>query len=283
MEGYAKIAAFMGEHPESAMVLRFSDISLQNILYLQAEIYGLLEDLRFIEKQNNASLAEDVGQFPLDWYTLAHTPEDGKENKQWATIKQLRPLLKEYNEAVLNFHEMSKLARPRSPDLQALQEWLRRPTLGGIYLTGRDRHIWAQGTDLTLVAAETSSNQFAIWLESTLVPIFHQTGALVRSCLLRKRSPRNRQVDAGIAEYSDAGVTRMANLVGAVLASLLPVIAIVVLHLVKSTGTRLGLIAVFSAVFSTTLWFLNDGKLIEVFSATSAFAAVQVVFIGTNG
>jgi hypothetical protein len=59
-------------------------------------------------------------------------------------------------------------------------------------------------------------------------------------------------------------------MVGAVLASLLPILAIVALHLVHTTSTRLGLVTIFSAIFSTALWFLNDGKLIEVFSATSA-------------
>jgi hypothetical protein len=55
-----------------------------------------------------------------------------------------------------------------------------------------------------------------------------------------------------------------------VLASILPVVAIIVLYLVDSTGTRLGLVVLFSALFSTCLWLLNDGKLIEVFSVTSA-------------
>ena len=66
-----------------------------------------------------------------------------------------------------------------------------------------------------------------------------------------------------LIEYSDSRVVKIAALIGAVLASLLPILAIVVLHLVKTTETRLGLIVFFSAVFSTLLWFLNDGKLIE--------------------
>jgi len=73
-----------------------------------------------------------------------------------------------------------------------------------------------------------------------------------------------------IVEYSDSLIIRITNLVGAVLASILPVIAIVVLHLVKGIAIRLGLVGLFSTIFSTCLWFLNDGKVIEVFSATSA-------------
>lgn len=105
MEGYAKFANFMGKHPESAQVLRFSDINLQNILYLQAEIYGLREDLRKIEAQNqncssssSSSSSDDLRNFALDWYTLASTRDnDGKANKQWQKVVQLRELLKEYS------------------------------------------------------------------------------------------------------------------------------------------------------------------------------------------
>jgi len=92
-------------------------------------------------------------------------------------------------------------------------------------------------------------------------------GVFVTNVEQRKSSVQD---DSGIAQYSEAGIATAARMVGAVLASLLPILAIVVLYLVDNTGARLGLVAVFSAIFSTTLWFLNDGKLIEVFSATSA-------------
>lgn len=98
MDGYAKIASFMGQHPESALVLRFSDINLQNILYLQAEIYGLRADLRALESDNQASSSEELKQFSLDWSTLAQTNVDGAPNLQWQKVKELRGLLKEYSE-----------------------------------------------------------------------------------------------------------------------------------------------------------------------------------------
>jgi hypothetical protein len=98
MEGYAKLATFMSRHPESAQVLRFSDINLQNILYLQAEIYGLREDLRKIEALNQTSSSDDLKNFSLDWYTLATTKgEDGESNRQWRKIERLRVLLREYS------------------------------------------------------------------------------------------------------------------------------------------------------------------------------------------
>lgn len=96
MKGYAKVASFMGEQPEAAVVRRFADLNLQNILYLQAEIVGLEEDLRRIETENGCN--EDLH---LDWYSLAHadvTADGGQEAKrQWATFTMLRQRLKEYS------------------------------------------------------------------------------------------------------------------------------------------------------------------------------------------
>jgi hypothetical protein len=56
-----------------------------------------------------------------------------------------------------------------------------------------------------------------------------------------------------------------------VIASLLPVLAIVVLYLVTDMPKRLGLLAAFTASFSTSLWFPTEGRPIETFSATAAY------------
>ena len=55
---------------------------------------------------------------------------------------------------------------------------------------------------------------------------------------------------------------------------MLPVMAIVVLYRVAAMSTRVGLVGTFTAVFSVCLWFMTDGRLIEVFSATSAYVSL---------
>jgi hypothetical protein len=98
MSGYAKVASFMSRHDESAQVLRFSDIAIQNILYLQAQTHGLRQDLRTLEGFNHTTPAtEDHKSFAFDWYTLANTPGvNGKPNEQYAKVLQLRSVLAEY-------------------------------------------------------------------------------------------------------------------------------------------------------------------------------------------
>ena len=63
MKGYNKIAALMGKYPESAIVSQFSDLNIQNILYLQAEIIQLRKDLRELEDANDRSLEPAKASF----------------------------------------------------------------------------------------------------------------------------------------------------------------------------------------------------------------------------
>ncbi|KAK8072282.1 hypothetical protein PG996_005630 [Apiospora saccharicola] len=298
MKGYAKIASFMGQQPEAAMVRRFADLNLQNILYLQAELVGLEEDLRRIETGNNSK--EDLH---LDWYTLAHadgTVDGGHEAKrQWKTFTMLRQRLKEYNEAVMEYCTLSsQLPRPPPRDVQMFEEWLTRPSLGAVCLRGRDRNVWARGEDLMCLQRSPHGHRFSGFIARYIVPLSYYIQE--KFTTLQNRGPQTTTAppasssppsgshsanpDAnGIYSYDDSHIVAIANLIGTIVASVLPVLSIAILYTVRSMAARLGFVALFSALFSTCLWYMNDGNLQGVFGATSAFAAVQVVFIGTSG
>jgi hypothetical protein len=64
------------------------------------------------------------------------------------------------------------------------------------------------------------------------------------------------------------------------LASFLPTASIVILYCVKSMSRRLLIVAGFTGIFSLVLGLVTNGELVEVFAASAAFAAVQVVLLG---
>lgn len=45
---------------------------------------------------------------------------------------------------------------------------------------------------------------------------------------------------------------------------------------------RIGLVIIFTAVFLLTLSIFTEARKVEVFSATAAFTAVEVVFVGST-
>lgn len=67
-----------------------------------------------------------------------------------------------------------------------------------------------------------------------------------------------------------------------VLSSLLPTVMILALYFIQSMLWRIGAVIIFTAIFAVALTVFTNARKIEVYSATAAFAAVEVVFIGST-
>ena len=93
---------------------------------------------------------------------------------------------------------------------------------------------------------------------------------------------RAQDLGTNLRLYDDKAMAKVADALAAVTSSLLPTVMILVLYFVQTILWRLVLMIVFTAVFSAVLTVFTNAKRIEVFSATAAFAAVEVVFIGST-
>ena len=71
-------------------------------------------------------------------------------------------------------------------------------------------------------------------------------------------------------QYDDEKIETISNSVSAILGSLLPTIAILVLYFVKQMLLRIGLVIVFTSIFSLALSLFTEAKRVEIFSATAA-------------
>lgn len=71
-------------------------------------------------------------------------------------------------------------------------------------------------------------------------------------------------------EYSDSRLMAVSNSIGAIFSSLLPTLVILVLYFVKSMLLRIGLMILFTAIFSIALSVFTEAKKVEIFSATAA-------------
>lgn len=70
--------------------------------------------------------------------------------------------------------------------------------------------------------------------------------------------------------YDEKIVIRAADMIGTAISSLLPVLAVIVLHSVHEMLTRLGMIALFTVVFALALMVTTKAKRVEIFAATAA-------------
>lgn len=93
---------------------------------------------------------------------------------------------------------------------------------------------------------------------------------------------REEERQEGFTVFSDHRIRRTTRLVAVVLSSILPVLSIVILYYVHSTEVHIGLIIVFSTLFSAVVAAVSDARNVEVMAATAAYAAVLVVFVSGN-
>ncbi|KAE8447378.1 hypothetical protein EG329_010792 [Mollisiaceae sp. DMI_Dod_QoI] len=255
MDGYAKISHLMSNHHELAIFRRFDRLAIQNLLYLQAKLTYLENDL-----QTQVTLDKDDPchrNYSKDWWSLAKSQHD-HEKRQWKKSSHL-----------------FKLHGPKFYDLEFFRRWLERPAMGNFPLRGPDQHSWSSEhtEDLLCLQQRESLDPFSRWITFTFIPFFHNAFGK------RFRRPISEDLESGICEYSDKHISGFVKVMGTVVSSVLPIGSIMALYFVKSVLVRLGLMAVFTALFSLAMAVFSGAKRVEIFAAASAFAAVQVVFL----
>lgn len=86
----------MSKYEEFAILRRFKTLNYQNLLYRQAEITHLQEDLDRLAERDATDPARQF--YTRDWWALAHTETKQEGGKQWRKIQKIRKKLDEYSE-----------------------------------------------------------------------------------------------------------------------------------------------------------------------------------------
>lgn len=71
-------------------------------------------------------------------------------------------------------------------------------------------------------------------------------------------------------DYKESLLAMIVNILATVVASLVPLLSIVVLSILETFANKMSAIVVFSALFSLTLCLMTNARRVEVFAATAA-------------
>ncbi|KAL1639640.1 hypothetical protein SLS58_007699 [Diplodia intermedia] len=296
--GYPKLAEQMERISETAIFRRFDYLNALNLLYMQAELQSLEDELRRLQVEDATAGSEARAKYAVNWFSLSRAATmpsedgDGGSDEQWHLAREMRAKLKEYNEALLLQTQLLPLAPPGAHDQRYLQKFLESRAMDHGALTGGDALLWgtidaprAHASDLVaLLPRRGADDAFSKWATEKLV------ARLLRWRRHRGAAARARDdVDGDDADdgddrwrlkgYEDGSVLRWTFFVASALASALPVVAIAILYCVPSVPARLGLIAVFSVLLSAAMATFTSARRVDVFAVSAAFAAVQVVFV----
>ncbi|OTA69141.1 hypothetical protein K449DRAFT_362387 [Hypoxylon sp. EC38] len=284
MEGYAKVAQLMATYEEFAILRRFKRLNYQNLLYLQAQIIHLEDSLGRLVDQDATHYKRK--EYTEDWWKLSHGK--GRAGRaQWRKVRRIRKKLREYNEALLQQVDISKLEGPNSNDLEFLRSWFERPSMGCFPIRGLDYKAWEQRreNDLVAIKPRLPPDPFSKWVTNTIFPLYHRVFGVkfhVRKVLRpsgklchadnqsTSKKADSTEIGDGLYTYEESLLGSIINIITTVVAAVLPLLSIVVLYIVDSDATKLGIIVVFSACFALVLAVMTSARRIEVFAATAA-------------
>ncbi|CAG8981300.1 hypothetical protein HYALB_00005100 [Hymenoscyphus albidus] len=222
-----------------------------------------------ITSQNTTSIIESPSCIQLQ--NRSHTSSPSKAAVDWWYLK-----LKEYNKTLLIQKHFYSIPPPHKHVLKFLQTWLQSTTMGNLPIWGVDGDIWKNSSSGDLIALSPSKCEDSLGLF-----FLESTSTWWHSCIGRRlKKPVDEEMQ--YLEYKNKSVVRVADGLSSVLSSLFLVASIMILHFVVSTIVRLIIVAIFTTLFPFALILVTNARKVEVFAGTTAFAAVQVVFVGST-
>lgn len=95
--GYPKLADAMNLTPEMAIFRRFGELNALNLLYLQAELMDIEQQLKEAQIADHASSNEHKSLYSKNWWYLSASAQDG-DDEQLRLAEVAREKLEKYSE-----------------------------------------------------------------------------------------------------------------------------------------------------------------------------------------
>ncbi|KAL4867944.1 hypothetical protein BDV12DRAFT_197804 [Aspergillus spectabilis] len=272
MQGYDKLAALIASDKGLSILRSFKHLNAKNILYLQAEIVNLDSEMQEIIEKDATSKEGHRADFASS-VKLLKSGNEGLPSEQWAKWTELRELLERYNTATLQYAQILRLKKPHEQDLSVFRHWLDGYAFCS---TVAEFDQWFGENDentedlVTLSGRYENVDSLTRWVFRVFIPWFHD--------LVGYKHARG-DIETGTVYYDDEKIIRATRVTSTITSSVLPASSMLVLYLVDDMVLRLIIIILYNVGFSIVIGLLAKARRVEVFAASTAFAAVQVAFI----
>ncbi|KAJ8065318.1 hypothetical protein OCU04_006008 [Sclerotinia nivalis] len=152
LPGWPLVSKLIAKYPDLEAFKAFRDLNVKSLLYYQAELENLRMKLHQAEyneyrqgEQEGITRASMMSK-DLNYYLLHARMDDDKcKSKQVKIMKQVRVVLKEYNDALLQYSQITALPRADPYNVETLRVWLKR--VGDHCIIGPAACTWGDYTE----------------------------------------------------------------------------------------------------------------------------------------
>lgn len=178
---------------------------------------------------------------------------------------------------------LASAGSPGPYDLEWIQHFLASSQIREGALQGQDWFVWGRKTkheneetvepcgDLVALIPQPRLDWFRTWVAEKLVRwLLNSAPRWVDTKSPRYRTLKDKTLLGWTMAFTSA------------IASALPILSIVVLYYAKDSDVRLGLLVLFNGLAAFVLTVFTNAQPMQVFAASAAYSAVNVVFVGSN-
>lgn len=189
------------------------------------------------------------------------------------------------DQALIEQITLNRQPNPSSGNLDLLRDWLKDIEGGRSDLRGPGAMTWSEvpdgGRPIEDLVLLSSGAQERTVLHGLLRALWSVLRHLPRS-IINVDAFRGRQSLNIVAErYGSAKTwTAAGDQISSFLAAMLVLAPVIALHFVSTPNARLGAIVGFTMAFVVLTIFATEARRSEIFAATAAFVAVQVIYVG---
>jgi hypothetical protein len=185
------------------------------------------------------------------------------------------------------------MRQAKKRDLLMLREWISRPDLGGgIAFSGNDLNleegsVYDDKYSNDLITLTNRSGEDDPFTRLLAGPVFHRLekiwrhfkvsreGTSISKELTTHQKPvpsdaENPASESNLFHYSDSHVLGAIDILGTVIASMTPLVSIIILYFVENLGYRLAILCACTLIFSISLTLVTKARRIEIFACTAA-------------
>ncbi|KAF2855314.1 hypothetical protein T440DRAFT_464591 [Plenodomus tracheiphilus IPT5] len=271
--GYPALAAWMAQDPENESLIfrRFNGLAARTLLHLQAQLIALESEITQQDDAAYHSREEKAHQASRNWEVLVECGSDSnrQEIKRLERLKESKEVLKEYYEIITLHSQVVEKGKPSHQALVAIREFVK-----GTARLDKD------GYPSAVIAGEATN---FLDDETDLLSLARPIEDNVLSRPLRTYWPFGKRSQVNVYDrtmiYKNSRIVQTVAALSLLLAAMLFIGAIVNLYFVQSPVAKLGLVAMYTIFFASSVALCTNAKRVEVFAATAAYAAVLVVFV----
>lgn len=261
--GYPSLSAFLSGDKEFTMFRSFSRLHARLLLHKQDELTELEQRLDQLDHADSK----------VDSYRLLTNRHISGDTERRALLREIEIKLNEYNNLLDSLMTHQERPEPEESQIQSVRNWVdgKRPV---VYSETTFLNDWS---DLKRARPTIEKGGLENMLASySTWPCFR---GIYEFLSLLDTSARSS--DPRVKILRPSRLVAVSRALTTLLAVATLVVPIGVLYAVQPIPIRLCIITAFTTIFSSALCWLTSSRNYEIFSATAAYCAVMVVFVGS--